>query len=193
MARLPRLVVPQYPHHVTQRGARRQTTFFSQADYAAYVSLLAAAKAEAGVEIWAYCLMPNHVHLVVVPDRSNSLTLLFSAAHLRYTRRINIRHGWSWPFVAGAVPFLCYGRATPARRGSLCRTEPGSLRPLQQSRVLAMVKRSRTPSRARRPPRSSCADVGTRGRLAQVSRYAGHGRRAGRSSRTRPNGATRRR
>ncbi len=94
MARMARLVVPHYPHHVTQRGSRRQPTFFSPGDYDDYMTLIAQAKAAASVEIWAYCLMPNHVHLVVVPAHPDSLTLLFRDAHLRYTRRINFREGW---------------------------------------------------------------------------------------------------
>ena len=73
MARMPRLVVPGYPHHVTQRGNRRMNTFFCSEDYRTYLGLLAEAKAETGVAVWAYCLMPNHVHLVVVPDQKDSL------------------------------------------------------------------------------------------------------------------------
>lgn len=57
-----RVVVPGYPHHVTQRGSRRQRTFFGDADYLNYLELLSEFKATAGVDIWAYCLMPNHVH-----------------------------------------------------------------------------------------------------------------------------------
>ncbi len=68
MARMPRLVVPGYPHHVTQRGNRRMKTFFSREDYQAYLDLVVEAKEDAGVQVWAYCLMPNHVHLVVVPE-----------------------------------------------------------------------------------------------------------------------------
>lgn len=94
MARMPRLVVPHYPHHVTQRGARRQKTFFSADDYSTYLDLLVAEKDKAGAEFWAYCLMPNHVHLVVVPYREDSLAALFSGAHRRYTRHINFREGW---------------------------------------------------------------------------------------------------
>ena len=70
MARMPRLVVPGYPHHVTQRGNRRMQTFFCEDDYLAYLELLGDAKIEAGVDVWAYCLMPNHVHLVVAFSRS---------------------------------------------------------------------------------------------------------------------------
>ena len=67
MARIARVVVPGYPHHVTQRGNRRQKTFFSNSDYLAYIDLLANAKSDSDVEVWAYCLMPNHVHFVVIP------------------------------------------------------------------------------------------------------------------------------
>jgi putative transposase len=54
MPRIARVVVPKYPHHVTQRGNRRQTVFFSAEDYATYIELLANARDNAGVEIWAY-------------------------------------------------------------------------------------------------------------------------------------------
>ena len=95
MARMPRVVIPGYPHHITQRGNRRQTTFFSEDDYAEYLQLLAAAKTKAEVSIWAYCLMPNHVHLVVVPEREDSLIALFKNAHRKYSRLINRRNGWT--------------------------------------------------------------------------------------------------
>ena len=94
MARIARVVVPNYPHHVTQRGNRRQRVFFSSEDYQYYIQLMAKAKESAAVEIWAYCLMPNHVHFVVVPKESDSLARLFQEAHKQYTRRINFRFGW---------------------------------------------------------------------------------------------------
>ncbi len=94
MPRMPRLVVPGYPHHVTQRGNRRQKTFFNTEDYQAYLDLIAIAKPKAGCDIWAYCLMPNHVHFVIVPEFEDSLALLFKEAHRRYTRRINFRENW---------------------------------------------------------------------------------------------------
>ena len=62
MTRLARVVVPDVPHHITQRGNRRQPTFFGDDDYATYLRLLAASCAEHGVAVWAWCLMPNHVH-----------------------------------------------------------------------------------------------------------------------------------
>ena len=67
MARMPRFVVPGYPHHVTQRGNRRMKTFFHNGDYAYYRELLSDYKNEAELETCAYCLMPNHIHIVAVP------------------------------------------------------------------------------------------------------------------------------
>ena len=67
MARLPRVVAPGLPHHVTQRGNRRQLTFFRDEDYAEYCGLLAASCRRCGTQVLAYCLMPNHVHLILVP------------------------------------------------------------------------------------------------------------------------------
>ncbi len=94
MARMARLVVPGHPHHVTQRGNRRQPVFFSDDDYAAYLGLLAEWSAAAGVAVWAYCLMPSHVHLILVPGDEDGLRACLGETHRRYTRRINLREGW---------------------------------------------------------------------------------------------------
>jgi putative transposase len=94
MARFARVVVPGVPHHVTQRGNRRLETFFGEADYRAYLDLLAEHSAAAGVAVWAYCLMPNHVHLVLVPQDEDGLRRVLGEAHRRYTRRVNFREGW---------------------------------------------------------------------------------------------------
>jgi len=94
MARLARVVVPGVAHHVTQRGNRRQETFFNDGDYAAYLTLLGEWCGRSGVEVWAYCVMPNHVHLIVVPDSEDGLRRGLGEAHRRYTRRINFREGW---------------------------------------------------------------------------------------------------
>ena len=94
MARMPRLVVPGYPHHVTQRGNRRMKTFFHNGDYAYYLELLSDYKNEAEVEIWAYCLMPNHTHIVAVPRSEDSLACLFRNVHRHYSRYINFREKW---------------------------------------------------------------------------------------------------
>ena len=94
MTRLARVVAPGIPHHVTQRGNRRQTTFFNDQDYAAYLDLLAVQLARASVALWAYCLMPNHVHLILVPQTEDGLAAALGEAHRRYTRRVNFREGW---------------------------------------------------------------------------------------------------
>ena len=95
MARYARVVVPGAPHHVTQRGNRRQQTFFRDADYLAYLQIAAEAFAEAGVEVWAYCLMPNHVHLIAAPSQPEALARAVGTTHLRYTRLINLRERWT--------------------------------------------------------------------------------------------------
>jgi len=91
MARIARLVVPGHPHHITQRGNRRQTVFFNDEDYQTYLDLLAEFCLKSGSEVWAYCLMPNHVHLVMVPQSEDGLRAALSEAHRRYTRHINFR------------------------------------------------------------------------------------------------------
>ena len=94
MARMARLVVPGIPHHVTQRGARRLETFFEDGDYALYLRLLGewCRKAETG--IWAWCLMPNHVHLVLAPSHGDGLRAALGETHRRYTRHVNRREDW---------------------------------------------------------------------------------------------------
>ena len=94
MARLARFVQPGVPHHITQRGNRRQATFFSDHDYALYHDLVAEGCRSAGVACWAYCLMPNHVHLILVPEDEGGLRRALGEAHRRYTRAVNFREGW---------------------------------------------------------------------------------------------------
>ena len=106
MVRLPRLVLPGIPYHVTQRGNRREQTFFEQADYALYRDLLAQSANKAGAEIWCYCLMPNHVHVVIVPSDEDGLRRTFADTHRRYTAFINARSRWTghlWQGRFGAV------------------------------------------------------------------------------------------
>ena len=123
MARIARVVAPGLPHHITQRGNRRLPTFFCVEEYQMYLSLLSDFCARYHVEIWAYCLMPNHVHLIAVANRNSGDTLpnyekmfpdmqgsnvigymspefldglrgaLFET-HRRYTRYINFREDW---------------------------------------------------------------------------------------------------
>lgn len=94
MARMARVIVPGYPHHITQRGNRRQRTFFHTDDYHAYIDLMAEWCQHYNVAIWGWCLMPNHVHLIAVPSNENGLARAIGEAHRRYTRRINAREEW---------------------------------------------------------------------------------------------------
>lgn len=103
MSRLARLVIPGYPHHVTQRGNRHAQTFFEDGDYALYESLLREAAEKAAAEVWCYCLMPNHVHIIIVPSDEDGLRRTFADAHRRYTGYVNARmrvtgHLWQGRF-----------------------------------------------------------------------------------------------
>lgn len=107
MARIARAVAPGIPHHVTQRGNRRQETFFCAEDYQAYRALLSEWCAHWKVEVWAYCLMPNHVHVIAVPSSEDALRRAIGEAHRRYTRRVNFREGWRghlWQGRFGSCP-----------------------------------------------------------------------------------------
>jgi putative transposase len=95
MARLARIVVPGVPHHVTQRGARRMQVFFSDDDYRSYTRLLAQKARRHALEVWTYCLMPNHVHLIVVPSSNRGLARPLGEAHHRYALQVNRRHRWT--------------------------------------------------------------------------------------------------
>lgn len=94
MARIARVIATGIPHHVTQRGNRRMQTFFSDEDYKAYIALLAEWCRKCGVEVWAYCLMPNHVHLIAVPETADGLRRGIGEAHRRYSRLVNFRENW---------------------------------------------------------------------------------------------------
>lgn len=102
MARLSRIVVPGYPHHVTQRGVRSMEVFDSEEDRREYLEMLGAEIARHGVAILAWCLMTNHVHFIAVPHRVTSLARAFGGTHRRYTRMKN--------FALGVRGYLFQGR-----------------------------------------------------------------------------------
>jgi putative transposase len=108
MCRLARVVAPGLPHHVNQWGNRREQVFFSDDDYRAYIDLVRAAALRTGTEVWAYCLMPNHVHFIMVPSGTDGLRGTFADAHRRYTARINARlrqtgHLWQGRFSSAVL------------------------------------------------------------------------------------------
>jgi putative transposase len=134
MARLARVVIPGLPHLVTQRGNGRARTFFSDEDYAFYRDLLAASCRAAGVEIWAYALMPSHVHLILTPGDGDGLRRALAPVHRRYAGHIHARrkrsgHFWQGRFGAVAMDeeylgaALRYVALNPVRARLVARAE----------------------------------------------------------------------
>ena len=93
MARLPRLTVPGYPHHVIQRGNNRQAIFASTADRESLLGLLEESATRFGVAVHAYVLMDNHFHLLATPEAADSLPLMMQAVGRRYVRWFNDAQG----------------------------------------------------------------------------------------------------
>ncbi len=134
MPRNARVVAPEIPYHVTQRGTNRQPIFFTIGDRKLYLRLIRENQQEAGARILAYCLMTNHIHFLVVPEREDSLALLFGRANGRYAQALNIRRGRSghlWQARYHSCPMspahleagLRYVEANPCRAGMVARPE----------------------------------------------------------------------
>ena len=81
MPRVARIVAPGFPHHITQRGNRREPVFFDDADRQQYLMLLMDYRGKYGLDVWAYCLMTNHVHFVGVPQAADSLARTMRDTH----------------------------------------------------------------------------------------------------------------
>ena len=134
MPRAARLVFPGFPHHATQRGNRRQRTFFLEEDYGLYLRQLRFWCRKTGTAVWAWCLMPNHVHLVLVPTRPDGLAASLAPVHRRYTWTVNRREGWRgflWQGRFASIPMdeahlhacLRYVELNPVRAGLVERPE----------------------------------------------------------------------
>jgi putative transposase len=134
MPRKPRVVIPNHPHHVIQRGNRRQRVFFGDEDRKFYLSLLKKQGDRIGLSFWAYCLMDNHVHLIVVPKRPDGLAHGMSAIHWRYTLAINLREDWKGSLWQGrfmsypmdeeySVAAARYIELNPVRAGIVAKAE----------------------------------------------------------------------
>jgi putative transposase len=91
--RTSRAVAPGFPHHVLQFGNYGNAVFEEAGDYEIYLGWLAEYGKRFSVEIWAYCLMPNHVHCVCVPLAESGLARTFNALHMRYAQYFNARRG----------------------------------------------------------------------------------------------------
>ncbi len=94
MPRTARIILPDFAHHVTQRGIRKSDVFFSAGDRSLYLTLLHEQAFVHKIEVLAYCLMSNHVHHILVPKDTKSIALLFRHVHSRYSQIINKRYGW---------------------------------------------------------------------------------------------------
>jgi len=95
MPRTARIVVPGVPHHITQRGVGRRKIFFSQYDRMAYLKLLQKYAERHDASVVAYYLMSNHVHLMMVPNQTDSLGKALSVTHRAYSQMINARKHWT--------------------------------------------------------------------------------------------------
>lgn len=89
MARIARVVIPNHPHHITQRGVRSMNIFFKDEDYQYYKKVLYTQAQIYDLQIISYCLMTNHVHLIVIPKTKESLAKVIGETHRLYTRKIN--------------------------------------------------------------------------------------------------------
>jgi len=125
MPRNARVVAPGLPYHITQRGTNRQRVFLTVADRSLYLRLVRENQAEAGVRILAYCLMRNHVHFVAVPQREDSLAVLFGRANGRYAAGTCGRRGFTrarsrirtcWGYGTGAACWTWGSGSGPAAR-----------------------------------------------------------------------------
>ena len=90
MPRNARCVQPGLPYHITQRGTDCRTTFHSRQDRLVYLDLLRFNLPDSGVRVLSYCLMTNHVHLVAIPNHSDSLAVLFRRVHGRYAQYLKV-------------------------------------------------------------------------------------------------------
>jgi putative transposase len=99
MARLARVIAVGVPHHVTQRGNARRSILTTDGDRQVYLELLGEKSAQHQLSVLGYCLMSNHVHLVVIPQRSDALAQALKQAHGRYAAYWNVRYkssGHAW-------------------------------------------------------------------------------------------------
>jgi len=94
MPRIARVIAIGYPHHIVQRGNRRQEVFFKDEDYREYLKFLSEYSGKNKLSIVAYCLMPNHVHLITIPQNNEGLARAIGETHRNYTRMINFREKW---------------------------------------------------------------------------------------------------
>jgi putative transposase len=134
MPKFARLTVVDIPHHITQRGNRRQQVFFSDSDKSLYLKILRDNAAETGLRFLGYCLMDNHVHLICIPKEMHEFAAVLGETHRKYTTIINIREKWKghlWQGRFGSYPLdeahlynaVRYVERNPVRAGIAKRAE----------------------------------------------------------------------
>ena len=92
MSRTARIVNPGYPHHITQRGNNKQSIFRGNHDRQFYLYLLKKYSCQCGCKVHSYCLMPNHIHLLLVPNQNTSLAKTMQKINISYTQYINKKY-----------------------------------------------------------------------------------------------------
>jgi putative transposase len=188
MARIARVVAVGLPHHVTQRGNNRQAVFWSDTDRALYLKLLREHSQRHGLRLWGYCLMDNHVHLIAVPERCDSLSHTLRQAHSDYARYANVKRqscGHFWQNRYYSCPLdavhrwmaLAYVETNPVRAGivadacayawSSARAHTGGAAGSLEMRAWAAQY---TPDRWREVLRSSIAEEALRQRIREATR-----------------------
>jgi putative transposase len=193
MPRTARLVLPNVPHLVTQRGEPGRRAFSADADYGLYLDLLGQACAKAGTAIWAWCLIPDRVHLVLVPAHGDGLRAALGEPHRRYAWALNRREGrrgplWQSPFssfpIDDALLLACirYVELDPVRAGLVA--APGQWRWSSARAHLGLASDPVTalaPLRARVPDwralLASGLDAGERARIEAAGRSGAVSRR----------------
>jgi putative transposase len=134
MPRIARIALAEVPYHITQRGNARQQIFFDDADHLLYLDLLGRHSAQARLRIQAWCLMPNHIHLIATPERSNSMSTALSRTHADFARHFNLKRrtcGHVWQARYFSCPLdrahfwqaLTYVERNPVRAGLVNRAE----------------------------------------------------------------------
>ena len=134
MARLARSTIVGYPHHVVQRGNYDQPVFEIEADYSRYLYWLQEYAPRHALDIWAYCLMPNHVHFICVPRAEGALAHAFNTLHMRYAQYFNGRrevqgHLWRARFMScilddpSVYEEVRFVESNPVRAGIIARAE----------------------------------------------------------------------
>ena len=139
MPRPTRVVIPGLPHHVTHRGNRCSDIFRETEDREIYLRLLQKHANQDGVSVCAYTLMTNHVHLIVIPERDESLSDMIQNVHGAYAQYsmvntdLRVTYGKAFFFVRA-------GYSSSVERGPVCRGESGKSRACPKSPTLPLVK-----------------------------------------------------